>query len=102
MLDNCAIHHSEELHVLVEEKARMSCIPLLYTMLTTSSLAECRLMYLPPYSPDFNPIEQAFLAIKAYLHRHWQDDGVSIIDRACSTITPLMAWGFYKTSGYVV
>lgn len=24
-------------------------------------------MYLPPYSPDFNPIELAFSAIKAYV-----------------------------------
>lgn len=27
------------------------------------------LLYLPPYSPDFNPIEQAFAKIKALL-RH--------------------------------
>lgn len=29
-------------------------------------------MYLLPYSPDFNPIEQAFSAVKAYLRRHGQ------------------------------
>jgi transposase len=27
------------------------------------------LVYLPPYSPDFNPIEEAFLALKAC--RRW-------------------------------
>ena len=26
------------------------------------------MVYLPPYSPDFNPIEQAFAKIKARLH----------------------------------
>jgi len=26
-----------------------------------------RLVYLPPYSPDFNPIEEAFSAIKAWI-----------------------------------
>ncbi|KAF8574167.1 hypothetical protein K439DRAFT_1373174, partial [Ramaria rubella] len=28
------------------------------------------LYYLPPYLPDFNPIEEAFSFIKAYLRRH--------------------------------
>ena len=29
----------------------------------------CELLYLPPYSPDFNPIEQAFSKIKGLLRR---------------------------------
>jgi transposase len=29
--------------------------------------ASARLLYLPPYSPDFNPIEQAFAKLKALL-----------------------------------
>lgn len=29
--------------------------------------AGCRLLYLPPYSPDFNPIEKAFAKLKAVL-----------------------------------
>jgi transposase len=29
--------------------------------------AGCRLLYLPPYSPDFNPIENAFSKLKALL-----------------------------------
>ncbi len=29
--------------------------------------AGCRLLYLPPYSPDFNPIEKAFSKLKAVL-----------------------------------
>lgn len=29
--------------------------------------ADCSLLYLPPYSPDFNPIENAFSKLKALL-----------------------------------
>jgi transposase len=29
----------------------------------------CRLLFLPAYSPDFNPIEQAFSKLKTYLRR---------------------------------
>ncbi len=31
--------------------------------------AGCELVYLPPYSPDFNPIEQAFSKVKGLLRR---------------------------------
>jgi transposase len=31
--------------------------------------AGCRLCYLPPYSPDYNPIEQAFSKLKALLRK---------------------------------
>lgn len=31
--------------------------------------AGARLLYLPPYSPDFNPIEQAFSKLKAILRK---------------------------------
>ena len=34
------------------------------------SYAGARLIYLPPYSPDFNPIEEAFSTIKASLKRN--------------------------------
>ena len=31
--------------------------------------AACELIYLPPYSPDFNPIEQAFSKVKGLLRK---------------------------------
>lgn len=34
---------------------------------TAIEAAGARLLYLPPYSPDFNPIEQAFAKLKALL-----------------------------------
>ncbi|KAI3611736.1 tc1-mariner class transposase [Moniliophthora roreri] len=48
ILDNCNIHHTEEVREIVKS-------------------AGCKLMYLPPYSPDLNSIKQAFSIIKAYL-----------------------------------
>jgi hypothetical protein len=29
-----------------------------------------KLLYLPPYSPDFNPIEEAFAFLKAFIRKH--------------------------------
>lgn len=64
-------------------------------------MVECKLVFLPPYSPDYNPIEQAFSAIKAFLRRSWDDFSLSVIDRACHSITASKAWGFFRSSGYV-
>jgi transposase len=30
-----------------------------------------RLVYLPPYSPDLNPIKEFFAEIKAFIRRKW-------------------------------
>jgi transposase len=32
-------------------------------------------MYLPPYSPDLNPIEEFFAEIKAFIKRNWSAYG---------------------------
>ena len=84
ILDNCNIHHSEKVRALIEDEAM------------------CKLIFLPPYSPDLNPIEQAFFSIKSYLRQQWDDFSLSVIDAACHNITPDMAWGFIRSSGYVV
>ena len=31
-----------------------------------------KLVYLPPYSPGLNPIEEFFAELKAFIRRHWQ------------------------------
>jgi len=63
---------------------------------------ECKLIFLLPYSPDCNPIKQAFLAIKTFLHQHWQDKSLGAMDHACHKITPAKAAGYFKASGYIV
>ncbi|KIM56234.1 hypothetical protein SCLCIDRAFT_133083, partial [Scleroderma citrinum Foug A] len=60
------------------------------------------LIYLPAYSPDYNPIEQAFSAIKAYLHRHSHNPPLMSIMHACQSITPDKASGYFRASGYIV
>jgi transposase len=30
------------------------------------------LIYLPPYSPDLNPIEEFFAELKAFIKKHWR------------------------------
>jgi transposase len=77
------------------------CLLLQYTYLLALPL-ECKLIFLPPYSPDLNPIEQAFSSIKSYLRRYWQDQTFSIMDRACQNINSEKAWAFFRASGYVV
>jgi hypothetical protein len=32
---------------------------------------EVKLLYLPPYSPDFNPIKEFFAELKAYIKKAW-------------------------------
>ena len=51
IMDNCSVHHVQEIQDLLASVG----IPLIY---------------LPPYSPDYNPLEEAFSFIKKYLKQH--------------------------------
>lgn len=33
--------------------------------------ARVKLVYLPPYSPDLNPIEEFFTKLKSFIKRNW-------------------------------
>jgi hypothetical protein len=64
-----------------------------------------KLVYLPPYSPDFNPIEQAFHSIKAWLRRH-EAEAVNadvrpwLIHQAAMSVTAKDAEGWILNCGY--
>ncbi|KAG1732926.1 uncharacterized protein EDB91DRAFT_1057893, partial [Suillus paluster] len=63
------------------------------------------LVYLLLYSPDFNPIEQAFHSMKAWLHRHEAQAILPeaqpwLIHQASMSITPEDAEGWILNSGY--
>ncbi len=65
--------------------------------------AGATLRYLPPYSPDFNPIEKAFAKLKALLRKEaartvealW-----SAIGRIIDLITPAECVNMFASAGY--
>ncbi len=65
--------------------------------------AGCELAYLPPYSPDFNPIEQAFSKVKGLLRRAEARTRESLIEAmgvALSAVSARDARGFFGHCGY--
>jgi transposase len=84
ILDNLACHKSEKAQSIL--KARGAWF-----------------LFLPPYSPDLNPIEMAFAKLKAHLRRI----GARTIDalwRAvgdiCGLYSPDECWNYLKAAGY--
>jgi transposase len=67
--------------------------------------AGCRLLLLPSYSPDFNPIEQAFAKIKTQLRAREArtfEALVAAIGTALDTITPTDARGCFAHCGFTL
>lgn len=73
VMDNCRIHKSETILEMIRE--RYVCLVL---HVASAKANFCffppfhrgmRYEFLPPYSPDYNPIELAFSAIKAHIRR---------------------------------
>ena len=65
--------------------------------------AGCRLLFLPTYSPDFNPIEGAFGKLKAFLRRaaaRTRDALEIAITAGLATIGASDARGWFKHCGY--
>ncbi len=65
--------------------------------------AGARLTYLPPYSPDFNPIEKAFSQIKAYLKKvaaRTKEKLDQAIARAIDIVSAQNAINYFATCGY--
>ena len=60
-------------------------------------------LLLPPYSPDFNPIEQAFSKLKALLRKaaaRTVDDLWAAIAEIIELFTPTECANFFVNSGY--
>ena len=61
------------------------------------------LLYLPPYSPDFNPIENAFAKLKALLRKAAERtvEGLwSAIGQLIDLITPQQIKNLFAAAGY--
>jgi transposase len=65
--------------------------------------AGATLLYLPPYSPDFNPIENAFAKLKALLRKAAErtvDDLWDAIADLIDLFTPQECANYFKAAGY--
>jgi transposase len=65
--------------------------------------AGAMLLLLPPYSPDFNPIEQAFAKLKALLRKaaaRTLDALERAIAEALEAVTPAECTNYFTNSGY--
>ncbi len=63
----------------------------------------CEVVYLPPYSPDFNPIEQAFSKLKGLLRKaeaRTREALIEAMGRALEAVTATDASGFFRHCGY--
>jgi len=69
----------------------------------TIEAAGARLLYLPPYSPDFNPIEMAFSKLKALLRKtaaRTVDDLWDAVAQSLDAFTPNECANYFAASGY--
>jgi transposase len=66
--------------------------------------AGCWFLYLPPYSPDLNPIEQAFSKLKAHLRRIGARSFTDLFEALadiCDMFTAQECWNYFRAAGYV-
>lgn len=84
VMDNLSAHHALAARVAIEARGAQVC-------------------FLPPYSPDFNPIEEAFSKVKQALRRaepRMDDDLRAATWHAFDSITPHDAAGWFGHCGY--
>jgi transposase len=65
--------------------------------------AGARLLYLPPYSPDFNPIEQLFAKLKALLRKAAERSVESLWNRIAALLnafSPSECTNYFRNAGY--
>ena len=83
-MDNLSAHKGERVRELIEQRG-------------------CELLYLPPYSPDFNPIEQAFSKVKGLMRATEARTREALIEAmgvALSAVSARDARGFFGHCGY--
>jgi transposase len=84
VMDNLGAHRTKRVRELIEERG-------------------AELVYLPAYSPDYNPIEEAFAKIKNLLRKaagRAKEALVEAIGAALSEISARDARGYFEHAGY--
>ncbi len=84
VMDNLGAHRGHRVRELIEARG-------------------CELLFLPPYSPDFNPIEEAFSKLKALLRKsqaRTRGTLVEAIGRALWAVSAKDARGWFGHCGY--
>lgn len=85
ILDNLSSHKSERAKAIIKERGAW-------------------FLFLPPYSPDLNPIEMAFAKLKAHLRRigaRTIDALWKAVGNICDLYTPDECWNYLREAGYV-
>lgn len=86
VMDNLSAHKAQRVRELIEARG-------------------ARLVYLPPYSPDFNPIERCWSKIKTFLRAAKARTSERLneaIKQAFETITEADARAWFKHCGYAL
>ena len=90
MLDNASIHHDLQFKALLKAAVK------------DPSCGLIDFLFLPPYSPDYNPIERCFSQIKQWLRR-FQTLAVADVKKAialaCRIVTPENARNYWHAAG---
>ena len=84
ILDNLAVHKSARAAACLKDKGAW-------------------FLFLPPYSPDLNPIEMAFAKLKAHLRKAKArsfDELWPAIGSICALYHPTECWSYLKAAGY--
>ena len=85
IMDNLSCHKGSKIRQLIEARG-------------------CQMLFLPSYSPDFSPIEEAFSKLKAFLRRtgaRTHELLQEAIIQALQTITAQDAHGWFRHCGYL-
>ena len=84
IMDNLPAHKPARVRELIEQRG-------------------CELIYLPSYSPDLNPIEEAFSKIKGILRRagaRTKEALLEVLGEALSAVSAQEARGYFEHAGY--
>jgi transposase len=84
VLDNLGAHKGERVRELIEERG-------------------CEPLFLPPYSPDLNPIEEAFSKVEGLLRRAGARTRKALVEamgRALDAVTAGDTQAFFEHCGY--